>query len=199
MNKSGLQIDAEELSQDFRTPSTVLVWIDGARSGESVSWRLLFAGAGRLKNHPIDAPRVSRWETSDCRCNRDRDIDENSGTCRVSVNEAARRVKDTTEQVIPATAEAPDAADSLNIEFERVKESGEQFFGVHDVLEQLIQKVAIARDEGRFGCDFRIERKGASREAVAGANDSRVCEREPGRSWHEDSRERGEVRPSEQA
>ena len=27
---------------------------------------------------------------------------------------------------------------------------GEQFFGVHDVLEQLTQKVAIARDEGRL-------------------------------------------------
>ena len=37
MNKSGLQIDAEELSQDIQTPSTVLVWIDGAWSGEPVS------------------------------------------------------------------------------------------------------------------------------------------------------------------
>ena len=47
-------------------------------------------------------------------------------------------------------AEVPDATDSLNNEFERVKESGEQFFGVRDVLEQLTQKVTIARDEGRL-------------------------------------------------
>ena len=88
---------------------------------------------------------------SDCRWKQDRDIDENSQTCRVAVNEA-RYVKDTTEQVTPATAEVPDATDSLNTnslnnEFERVKESGEQFFGVRDVLEQLTQKVATARDD----------------------------------------------------
>ena len=80
MNKSGLQIDAEELSQDIQTPSTVLVWIDGAWSGEPVSCKPLFASAGRPKNHAIDAPRVSRWETSDCRRKKDRDVDENSGT-----------------------------------------------------------------------------------------------------------------------
>ena len=93
MNKSRLQIDAEELSQDIQTPSTVLVWFDGDWSGELVSC----AGAGRLRNHAIHAPRVSRWETSDCRWKQDRDIDENSGTCRVSVSESARYVKDTTE------------------------------------------------------------------------------------------------------
>ena len=84
-----------------------------------------------------------RWE-------QDRDIDENSGACRVSASEAARYVKDTTKQVTPVTAEVPDATDSLNNEFERVKEIVEQFFGVHYVLEQLTQKVAIARDEGRL-------------------------------------------------
>ena len=93
---------------------------------------------------------MSQRETSDCRGKQDRDVDENSETCRVAVDEAARCVKDTTEQVTPVTADVPDAADSLNIEFERVKESGEQFFGVHDVLEQLTQKVATARDEGRL-------------------------------------------------
>ena len=39
----------------------------------------------------------------------------------MSVGEAARYVKDTIKQVIPVTAEVPDAADSLNVEFERVK------------------------------------------------------------------------------
>ena len=53
----------------------------------------LFAGARTLKNHAIDAPRVSRWETSDCRWKQDRDIDENSETFRVTVNEAARRIR----------------------------------------------------------------------------------------------------------
>ena len=100
-NKSGLQVDAKELSQDIQTPSTVLVWIDGAWSGDPVSCKPLFVDAGRLKNHAIDAPRVSRWETSDCRWEPDREIDENSGTCRVSVSKAARYVKDTTKQVIP--------------------------------------------------------------------------------------------------
>ena len=75
-NKSGLQVDGKELSQDVQTPSTVLVWIDGVWSGESVSYKQLFAGTGRLKNHAIDTPRVSRWETSDCRWEQDRDIDE---------------------------------------------------------------------------------------------------------------------------
>ena len=150
MNKSGLQIEAEKLSQEVQTPSTVLVWIDGAWSGEPVSCKPPLAGAGRLKNHAIHAPRVSRWETSHCRWKQDRDIDENSETCRVAVNEAARCVKNTTEQVTPVTAEVPDAAHSLNIDFERVNETGEQFFGVHDVLEQLTQKVSIARDEGRL-------------------------------------------------
>ena len=109
-----------------------------------------FPGAGRLKNHAIDALRESRWETSGYHWKQDRDIDENSETCRVAVNEAARYVKDTTEQVTPVTAEVPDATDSHNNELERVKESGEQLFGVRDVLEQLTQKVAIARDEGRL-------------------------------------------------
>ena len=43
------------------------------------------------------------------------------------------------------TDEVPDATDSLHNEFERVNETGEQFFGVHDVPE-----AAVARDEGRF-------------------------------------------------
>ena len=43
----------------------------------------------------------------------------------MAVNEAARYVKDTTEKVTPVAAEVPDATDSLNNEFERVKESGE--------------------------------------------------------------------------
>ena len=154
MNKSGLKMDAEELSQDTQKPSTMLVWID----------RPPFAGAGRLENHA----RVSRWETSDCRWKQNRDIDDNSGTCRVSVDEAARHVKDMTDRVTPATAEVPDATDSPINEFERMKESGEQFFGARDVLEQLTQKVAIARDEGRLA-------------------------EEAERSWHEESRERGEV------
>ena len=110
MNKSGLQIDAEELSQDVRTPSTVLVWIDGAWSGDPVSCKPLLPFSGRLKNQAIDAPRVSRWETSDCRWKQDRDVDENSETCRVAVDEAARCVEDTTEEVTPVTAEVPDAA-----------------------------------------------------------------------------------------
>ena len=135
MNKSGLQIEAEKLSQDLQTPSAVLVWIDGAWSGDSVSYKQLFAGTARLRNHAIDAPRTSRWETSDCRCKQDLDIEENSGTCRVSVSEAARYVKNTTKDVIPVTDEVPDATDSLNIEFERVK---------------LTQEAEIAHDEGRL-------------------------------------------------
>ena len=145
MNKSGLQIDAGELSQDTQAPCTVFVWFDGAWSGEPVSCKSLFADAGRLKNHAIDAPRVSRWETSDYPWKQDRDINGNSGTCRVSVSEAARYVKDTTEQVIPVTDEVLDATDTLHNVFERVNKSGEQFFGVHDVLE-----AAIARGEGRL-------------------------------------------------
>ena len=41
MNKSGLQIEAEKLSQDIQTPSTVSVRIDGAWSGEPVSCKPL--------------------------------------------------------------------------------------------------------------------------------------------------------------
>ena len=44
----------------------------------------------------------------------------------------------------------------------------------------------------RGGSDSRIARKRASRGAVAGAGDARVCEGETERSWHEDTRERGE-------
>ena len=65
-------------AKDMQTPNTVLVWIDGAWSGEPVSCKPLFAGGGRLKNHAIDAPRVSRWETSECRWKQDHDIYENS-------------------------------------------------------------------------------------------------------------------------
>ena len=68
----------------------------------------------------------------------------------MAVNEAARYAKDTTEQVTTVNAEVPDATDSLNNEFERVEESGKQFSGVRDVLGQLTQKVAIARDKGRL-------------------------------------------------
>ena len=52
------QIEAEKLRQDVQTPSTVLVWIDVALSGEPVLCNTLFAGAGRLKNHVIETPRV---------------------------------------------------------------------------------------------------------------------------------------------
>ena len=114
----------------------------------------------------------------------------------MSVSEGARYVKDSTEQMTPTSAEVPDATDILNHEFERVK-SGEQFFGVRDVLEQLTQKVSIARDERRLAEEVVLtpEPQGRElpREAVAGADDVRVCEGEPERSWHEDSRERGEV------
>ena len=164
MNKSVLQIEAEKLSQDIQTPSTVLVWIDGAWSGETVSCKPLFAGAGRLQNDAIDTPRLSRWETLDYRWRHDRDIDENSEACIVAVNEAARYVKDTTEQVTPVTAEMPDATDSLNSEFERVKETGEQFFEVRDVLEQLTQKVATARDEGRLAKEAVLTPESRGRE-----------------------------------
>ena len=135
MNKSRLQIEAEKFSQDIQTPSTVLVWIDGVWSGDSLSRKQLFAGTGRPKDHAIDTSRVTRWETSDSRQKQDPDINENSETCRVSVNEAARYVKDTTEQVTPVTGEVPDATDSINFEFDRVK---------------LTQEAAIARDEGRL-------------------------------------------------
>ena len=117
MKKSGLHIDAEELSQGVQTPCTELVWVDGAWSGDSVSYKQLFADAGRLMNHATDAPRVSRRETSECRW----------------------------KHVTAVTDEVPDATDSFHNEFERVNESGEQFFRVHDVLE-----AAIARDEGRL-------------------------------------------------
>ena len=100
-----------------------------------MSYKQLFGGTGRLKNHAIDTSRVSRWETLDCRWGQDRDTDQNSGTCRVSVSEAARYVKGTTKQVIPVTAEVPDVAGSFNIEFERVK---------------LTQEAEIPRDEGRL-------------------------------------------------
>ena len=60
VKKSGLQIEAEKLSQDVQTPSTVLVWIDGAWSGEPVSCKPLFAGAGRPNDHAIDTPRLSK-------------------------------------------------------------------------------------------------------------------------------------------
>ena len=48
------------------------------------------------------------------------------------------------ESVTQVTAEVPDTTDSLNNEFELVKESEGQFLGVHNVLEPLTQKVAIA-------------------------------------------------------
>ena len=173
MTKSGLRIEAEKLSQDIQTPCTVLVWIDGAWSGEPVSCKLLFAGGGRLKNHAIDAPRVSRWETSDCRWNQDHDIYENSeqsGSQRgCKIRQGHDRAGD------PVNAEVPDATDSLNNEFERVEESGEQFFGVREVLEQLTQKVAIARAKGRLAEEAvptPVARKRSSGEAVAGADDA---------------------------
>ena len=120
------------------------------------------ADAMRVSEHYASTPpRVGRWETSDCRWKQDRDIDESSETCRVAVNEAARYVKDTAEQVIPMTAEVPDAVENLNNEFERVKESEEQFLGFHDVLEPLTQKVAIPRDEGRLAEEAVLKAKSA--------------------------------------
>ena len=68
----------------------------------------------------------------------------------MAINDAARDAKDTAEQVIPVTAEVPDAPENLDNEFKHVKESEEQFLGVHCVPEQQTQKVAIARDEGRL-------------------------------------------------
>ena len=106
-----------------------------------------FAGAGRLKNHAIDAPRVSRWETSDCRWKQDRDTDENSETCRVAVNERGCKIRQGYGRAgDTSNCRVPDATENLNDEFKRVMESEEQFFGFHDVLEPLTQKVAIARD-----------------------------------------------------
>ena len=56
------RFEAEKLSEDIQTTSTVLVWIDGVWSGDSVSYKQLCACTGRLENHAIDTPRVSRWE-----------------------------------------------------------------------------------------------------------------------------------------
>ena len=78
--------------------------------------------------------------------------------------------------MIPVTAEVPDAADSLNIEFERAK---------------LTKEAAVARDEGRLaeeaeGREFpeRLLLEQMTLECAKG---------EPERSWHEGSRERAEV------
>ena len=68
----------------------------------------------------------------------------------MAVNKAARDVKGTAEQVIPVTAQVPGATENFNFEFKRVKESEEQFLGVRDVLEQLTQKVTIARDRANL-------------------------------------------------
>ena len=118
MNESGLRKSPAKI---YRRQARC--W-SGLMVSGVVSYKQLFAGTGRLKNHAIDTPRVSRWETSDSRWEQESDIDEKSRTCRVSVSEAARHVKDTFNQVIPVTAEVPDAADSLNKEFEREKEGG---------------------------------------------------------------------------
>ena len=96
-----------------RRPSTVLGWIDGVWSRNSVSYKQLFAGTGRLKNHAINTSRRSRWETSDCRWEQDRRLG------RVECQSV--RLRDTSKQVITVTDEVPNATDSLNIEFERVK------------------------------------------------------------------------------
>ena len=98
MNKSGLQIEAEKLSQDIQTPSMVLVWIDGW-SEESVSCKSLFAG--RVKNHVIETPRVSRWETLDCRWKHDRDIDENSETRQRVSTMSSSSPRCQTRQTVP--------------------------------------------------------------------------------------------------
>ena len=47
----------------------------------------------------------------------------------MAINDAARDAKDTAEQVIPVTAEVPDAPENLDNEFKHVKESEEQFLG----------------------------------------------------------------------
>ena len=143
VNESRLQIEAKKPSQDTQTPSKVFVWIDGAWSGEPVSCKPPFAGACRLKNHAIETPRVSRWETFDHHCKQDSDIDENSETCIVVDNKAARDVKDTAEKVTPVTAEVLDVTENLNNEFERAKESEEQFLGVRDVPEQLSRSLVM--------------------------------------------------------
>ena len=93
------------------------------------------------------------------------------GRAAVSVSEAARYVKDMTKQVIPVTDEVPDATDSLNYEFDRVK---------------LTQEAAIARYEGRLAKEAE-GRELPERPFVAGTDDAQVCEGEPERSWHKGS------------
>ena len=68
LDKFGLQVAAGELAPGMQTPSTVLVWIDGAWNGHAVSCKSMSAGAVQLRNHAIGTPKVDQWETLDHRC-----------------------------------------------------------------------------------------------------------------------------------
>ena len=63
-----------------QTPSTVLVWTNGAWSGHAVSCKTISAVAVRLRNHAIGTPKVDLWETLDHRWKQDPKVDENSET-----------------------------------------------------------------------------------------------------------------------
>ena len=110
MDKSGLQVAARKFAQGMHTPCTVLVWIDGARRGRTVSCKSLSAGAVRLRKHAIDTPILDRWETLDHCWKQDRRLGEKFQTHRASVNRDAGGAQDTAERATTDRREASPSA-----------------------------------------------------------------------------------------
>ena len=150
LDKFGLQVAAGELAPGMQTPSTVLVWIDGAWNGHAVSCKSISAGAVRLRNHATGTPKVDQWETLDHRWKQDCKVDENSETHGAGGNKTAGSSNDTAEQAIPVIEEVPDAIDSLGKEVKYAKKSKEQFPGPRKALESSTQKAAIAHERRRL-------------------------------------------------
>ena len=89
MDKSSLQVAARKLAQGTQTPSTVLVWIDGVRSGRVAFCKSISAGAIRLRSRATETSKVDGLDTLDHRRKQDHRIGANPETRAEDVAERA--------------------------------------------------------------------------------------------------------------
>ena len=132
--KFGLQVTARKLAQDVQTPSTVLVWTNGAWSGHAVSCKTISASIEKSRDRDAESgPK----ETLDHRWKQD----ENPETHRAAVYMAAGGAKDT----------VPDTIDSLGKEVKYAKKSKEHFPRTRKALEPSTRDCSRKKETCRRG------------------------------------------------
>ena len=151
MDKSGLQVAARKLARGTQAPSTVLVWVDGVRSGHVVLCKSISAGAVRLRTHATETSKVDCLETLDHRWQQDHRIGANPET----------RAEDVAERAVQAFGEVPDTNDSLSKEAKCTRKTKEKLLGARKAFGPSTRKSAIGHERRRLAEETILVAKSA--------------------------------------